>query len=201
MIIEKHGPISHRHPEHPVNPLFVDRWSPRAMSGQTVSREDLMSLFEAARWAPSSYNNQSWRFIYATRESEHWKDFLGLLIDNNRQWAEKAGALIIILSKKTFDFNQQPSKTHSFDAGAAWENLALQGFLNGLVVHGMEGFDYTKTRQLLHIPEGYDVEAMAVVGHPGDRKDLPPKLQEKESFTERKKVADIAFEGRFPADF
>lgn len=187
----------YRQPEYDVDPLFVERWSPRAMSGEEISEAELMSLFEAARWAPSSFNNQPWRFVYARRNTPHWERFLDLLVEGNRSWAKAAAALVVILSKKTFDRNNRPSRTHSFDAGAAWENLALQGWRKGLVVHGMEGFEYEKAREVLRVPGDYDVEAMAVIGRPGRKEDLPEKLQEREKPTARKSLFEIVFEGMF----
>ena len=156
-----------READYPVDKLFIDRWSPRAMSGEEMAEDELLTLFEAARWAPSSYNNQPWRILYARRGTEHWPLFLGLLVEGNRVWAEQAAALLLFVSKETFDFNGQPYPTHSFDTGAAWENLALQATLKGLVAHGMQGFDYERARTELNIPEGFRVEAMAAVGKPG----------------------------------
>src|SRR5688572_5560176 len=109
-----------RKAEHPVAEIFLDRWSPRAMSGEELSSSELMSLFDAARWAPSSYNNQPWRFVYARRGGAGWEDLLGLLVPNNRVWAQRAGALVVVLSRKVFDYNGRPSRTHSYDAGCAW---------------------------------------------------------------------------------
>lgn len=169
-----------RTPDHPVDAIFVHRWSPRAMSGAEVAEEDLMVLFEAARWAPSSYNNQPWRILYARRTSPHWPLFLGLLVDFNRTWAQHAGALLLFISKKVFDHNGESSQTHSFDTGAAWENLALQGTLKGLVVRGMQGFDYERARTELRIPDEYAVEAMAAVGWPGATEQLPEALRGRE---------------------
>ena len=182
---------------YPVDKIFVDRWSPRAMSGEGIREEELMTLFEAARWAPSSYNNQPWRILYARRDTEHWPLFLNLLVEGNRAWAKDAAALLLFVSKTTFDFNGKPSITHSFDAGAAWENLALQATLNGLVTHGMQGFDYERARTELNIPEGFRVEAMAAVGRPGRAEDLPESLRERESPSPRKKLAEIVCEGPF----
>ncbi len=192
MINEVNG-SEHRKPEYDVDQMFVNRWSPRAMSGVGISRDELMSLIEAAKWAPSSFNNQPWRFLYATRDTENWGLFFVLMSEGNQAWAKNASVLITVVSKKTFD-NGKPSRTHSFDTGAAWENLALQGTVKGLVVHGMQGFDYDRARQVLNIPEGYDVEAMIAVGKPGKKKNLPEKLQEREFPSTRKKVSEIAFE-------
>lgn len=188
----------HRTPDHPVNAIFPNRWSPRAMSGAPIARETLMTLFEAARWSPSSYNNQPWRFIYALRDSEVWSRFLDLLIPANQVWCEQAGALVVIASKKTFDHNGQPSVSHSFDAGSAWMSLALQGSILGLVVHGMGGFDYDKAREVVGIPADHAVEAMCAIGHPAPVESLPEKLRQREVPSGRKKVAELAFEGRFP---
>jgi nitroreductase len=185
-----------REPQYDVDQVFLNRWSPRAMSGEGIGRDELMSLFEAARWAPSSFNNQPWRFLYAIRDTENWGLFLSLMVEGNQAWAKNASVLIAVVSKKTFD-NGKPSRTHSYDTGAAWENLALQGTLKGLVVHGMQGFDYDRARQVLNIPEGYDVEAMIAVGKPGKKENLPEKLQEREFPSNRKKVSEIAFEGKF----
>ena len=183
--------------DHPIDNLFLNRWSPRAMTGERVPREDLMSLFEAARWAPSSYNNQPWRILYATRDGKDWDLFLNLLVDGNKAWAKNAGALLLFISQKTFGFNGAPSVTHSFDTGSAWENLALQGWLKGLVVHGMQGFNYEEARKQLNIPEGFDVEAMAAVGIPADPSTLPDDIRAREAPSDRRKLEETICEGPF----
>src|SRR3989338_3904636 len=94
-----------RKTHHLVHPIFPNRWSPRAISGEEITHEELMSLFEAARWAPSSYNNQSWRFIYAKKNTPHWDNLFSLLADGNKLWAKNAAALIVVMSKNTFDHN------------------------------------------------------------------------------------------------
>jgi len=186
-----------RKPEFPVNEIFLNRWSPRAMSGEELSKEELMSLFEAAKWAPSSANNQPWRFIYAKKNSKHWARFFNLLAEGNKEWAKNASALIVVVSKKTFDFNEKFSRTHSFDSGAAWENLALQGSLKGLVVHGMEGFDYEKARTELEVPENFQIEAMIAIGKPGKKEVLSEKNRKREFPSDRKKLSETVFEGKF----
>jgi nitroreductase len=186
-----------RKPECPVDKLFLDRWSPRAMSGESISNEELMTLFEAARWAPSSYNAQPWRFLYARRDTENWPLFFNLMIEFNQGWTKNAAVLLVMVSRTTFEKNNKPSVTHAFDAGAAWGYLALQGALRGLVVHGMEGFDYARARRDLLIPEGYEVHAMAAIGKPGRKEDLPPELQQREIPSDRNKLAQIICEGKF----
>lgn len=190
---------AHRHAEHEIEPLLVERWSPRAMTGGAVSEEELMRLFEAARWAPSSYNGQPWRFVWARRGSEFWEAFLGLLVEFNRGWARHAGALIVVVSRTTHERNGKPARTHSFDTGAAWQNLALQGTAMELVVHAMEGFDYEAAADLLGVPDDHRVEAMVAVGRPGPVDELPEKLREQEVPSGRKPVGEIAMEGRFRA--
>jgi len=186
-----------READYPVDELFLDRWSPRAMSGEELAEDDLMTLFEAARWAPSSYNNQPWRILYARRGTEHWQTFFDLLVEGNKVWAKNAAALLLFVSKTTFDFNGQTYPTYSFDTGAAWENLALQGWRKGLVVHGMQGFDYERARAELKIPDGFRVEAMAAVGKPGDPSELPEKSQEMETPSGRRRLAETICEGQF----
>ena len=186
-----------RRADHPIDPLFLDRWSPRAMSGGEIAQEDLLVLFEAARWAPSSYNNQPWRILYARRNSEHWPFFFGLLADSNKAWAQNAAVLLLFISKTTFDHNGKPSVTHSYDTGAAWENLALQGFLKGYVTHGMQGFDYEEALKTLQIPDGFRVEAMAAIGIPAEKETLPEELQKREAPNERRKLEQTICEGPF----
>jgi nitroreductase len=186
-----------RKPDHPINPLILNRWSPRAMSGEEVSDGELMSLFEAARWAPSSSNNQPWRFIYAKRDTPHWDRFFDLLVDFNKSWCQKAAVLGVVAALTVFERNGKPSVTHGYDTGAAWENLFLEGVSRHLVVHGMEGFDYQKARETLKIPPEYAVLAMFAVGKPGRKEDLPPDLQKRETPSSRKKVSEFAFEGSF----
>jgi nitroreductase len=186
-----------RRADHPIDKIFLDRWSPRAMSGEAIAEEDLMALFEAARWAPSSFNNQSWRILYARRDGEHWPLFLSLLVESNQAWANKAAALLLFISKATFDYNGKPARTHSFDTGAAWENLALQAMLRGYVAHGMQGFDYDRARTDLGVPDEYQVEAMIAVGMPGSKEFLPEKLQAVETPNDRRPLAKSVCEGPF----
>ena len=186
-----------RNADHPIEALLLDRWSPRAMSGESIAPDELMRLFEAARWAPSSFNAQQWHALYARRDTEHWPTFLGLLGEGNRSWASNAAVLVVFISRRNFDYNDEPSITHSYDCGAAWENFALQGFSQGLVVHGMQGFDYERACAALKIPDEFQVEAMAAVGQPGDPSTLPEKLRAKESPNDRRKITDSIREGPF----
>lgn len=189
---------SPRNADHPIEGMILGRWSPRAMAGEPVPESDLMRLFEAARWAPSSRNAQPWRFVYASRDSEHWAGFLDLLTEKNREWARNAAALVLIVSRSRFERDEKPAPTHQFDAGAAWENLALQGNAQGLVVHGMAGFDYDRAREIARVPEVFSVLAMAAIGVPGDPADLPQRLRDRERPSDRRPLAATVFEGAFP---
>ena len=186
-----------RRPDFDIDRIFLNRWSPRSMSGDEISRDVLFSLFEAARWAPSSNNNQPWRFLYARRNTDYWPIFFDLLTEQNKIWAKNAAVLIVVISKTTFDYNEKPARTHSYDTGAALENLALQGSLKALVVHAMQGFDYDGARRTLNIPDVFQVEAMIAIGKPGKKEDLPESLQEREMPSPRKKLSEIVMEGNF----
>ena len=190
-------PKTNRKPDHPVEPLIVRRWSPRAMNSEPLAERELLTLFEAARWAPSAYNEQEWRFLYARRDGPHWPTFFGLLVEANQAWCHRAAALIVVLSHKVFTRNGKPNSVHTFDAGAAFENLALQGTAMGRVGHGMAGFDRDKARTALRVPGDYDIEAMIAVGRPGDPAELPAELREREIPSDRKPVGEIAREGPF----
>jgi hypothetical protein len=137
------------------------------------------------------------RPLCAPRGTEHWQTFFDLLVDANKAWAKNAAVLVVFISRKVFDYNDEPSVTHSYDAGAAWENFALQGFHQGLVVHGMEGFDYQRARKELRIRDEFQVEAMAAVGKPGPKESLPEKLWARESPNDRRKISESVFEGPF----
>jgi len=185
-----------RKPDHDIEPFFVKRWSPRAMTGEEITRKELMRLFEACRWVMSSMNNQPWRFLYALRNTPHWETFFNLLSPGNQAWCRNAAVLLVMVSKTTFD-NGKPARTHSYDTGAAWYSFALQGTMMGLVVHGMQGFNYDRAKELLGVTDEYQVEAMAAAGRPGNREDLPQNLQEREVPSQRKKVEELALEGGF----
>jgi nitroreductase len=191
------GGREHRTPDHPIETLFLDRWSPRSMSGAPLGDAELMRLFEAARWAPSTYNEQEWRFLYARRDTAQWPSFFDLLMEANQAWCGRAALLMVVLSHKVFTRDGRPNPVHSFDTGAAFENLALQGAAMGLVVHGMAGFDRGKARATLGVPEDYEIEAMVAVGHPGNPADLPPQLQAREMPSGRRAVGEFTREGAF----
>ncbi|MFC1555492.1 nitroreductase family protein [candidate division KSB1 bacterium] len=186
-----------RKTNYPADRIFIDRWSPRAMSGELMTKDELMTLFEAARWAPSEFNTQPWHFVYAMKGTDHFKSLFDLLAEFNQQWCKNASALIVIISRKTFEHNNKTSRTYSFNTGAAWQNLSLQGSMNGLVVHGMSGLNYDIAAEVLGIPDDYAVEAMCAVGKPGSIEELSQEMAAREKPSGRKAVSEFVFEGRF----
>ena len=170
---------------HRVSENIIYRWSPRSMNGEALTKEELLPLFEAARWAPSAFNNQPWRFYYALRDSDRFKDLLGLLVDKNRQWCLNAAALMIVVSKKTYDHNDSPMRSHVYDTGAAWMALAIEGLRRGYVVHGMAGFDDKAAAEYLSLGEAYQINFMAAVG-------VPAGEVHQEPISQRKAIAEIA---------
>jgi nitroreductase len=183
----------HRNSDYPVSPLFLNRWSPRAYSNQKVSDQDLFTVLEAAHWAPSSNNDQPWRFVYAKTE-EQLAVFHLFLNEFNRSWAVNAPVLILVASQKiraNGDFNGP----HSFDSGTAWGYLALQAKMLGLNAHAMGGFDREKARTLLNVPDEFDVHAVIALGYPGDKNSLPESLQNREFPNQRRPLHEVIFEG------
>jgi nitroreductase len=186
-----------RSPTHEINSLIINRWSPRSFMPENITDKELFSLFEAARWAPSSSNSQPWRFIYAKRDSKNWNDLFNLLVDFNKQWCANAAALVVVVSRKNFEHNGQPSITHQFDTGSAWENLAIQAVSQGLATHAMAGFDYEKARKDLEVPVDYEVVAMIAIGKRGPKENLSSELQTREIPNTRKPLSEIVMEGKF----
>lgn len=190
--------LEHRKADYAIEPLLLRRRSPRAMNGEPLTDEEMLRLFEAARWAPSTMNEQEWRFLYARRNTSQWPIFFALLADLNRVWCQRAAMLVVIVAHRVFERNGQLNPVHLFDCGSAYENLALQGTAMGLVVHAMQGFDFNNTRLALGVPEDYAVAAMFAVGRPGDAGQLPDQLREREKIPSgRKPVKDLICEGSF----
>jgi nitroreductase len=184
-----------RQTEYKINNIFLDRWSPRALS-EDVKKEEIMTLFEAAKWSPSSSNIQPWRFIYAMNKTNEWDKFFSVLGDFNKIWCKNAAALIIVASKKTNDQGEL-NPTHSFDSGSAWMSLALQASMNGLVAHGMAGFDYEKAREVINLPKDYVVEAMIAIGRHASLDVIPERMHKSEIYSDRKPLKETVFEGKF----
>ncbi len=190
-----------RSSEYPVDPLFLDRWSPRAFSGEDMPEADLLTMIDAAHWAASSYNSQPWRFVYARRNTDAWATLFGLLNEFNRSWAQSAAALVIVTSNSLMlppgKDQPVPSHSHSFDTGMATAQFILQGMKLGYYSHGMVGFDIERAFAELHVPQGYRVEAAFAVGRIGDKSTLPEGIRAREAPSGRHPVADVALAGSF----
>lgn len=187
----------HRSPTYDIAPLILNRWSARAMSGDLIPPDEFMPLFEAARWAASSRNNQPWRFRYATRDSDNWGDFFALLSDGNQRWAGRAALLVVILSHTTYRESGESNRNHSFETGGAWANFALEGIRRGFVVHPMQGFDRITARETLNVPSDVRVEIMVAIGHPGDPSILAERDRTREQPTQRQPLTDIVGSGAY----
>jgi nitroreductase len=190
-----------RRSPHAIEPLFLERWSPRAFDGAPVAGPHLAAIFEAARWAPSAFNAQPWRFVYAVKGDADWTRLLALLIPFNAGWAASAGALIFICSDSLMagkaDQPPQPSHSHSFDAGAAWAMMALQATRLGYHAHGMTGVDFDRARAELEVPARFRLEAAVAIGRRGDKATLPEALQAREAPSDRRPLDELVFHGRF----
>ena len=179
----------------PVHPLIAERWSPRAFADTPLGAAEVGSLLEAARWAPSCFNAQPWRFLVATRsgDPDGFERLASCLMDGN-SWAKAAPLLILTVAESNFERNGKPNRHAWHDVGLAAENLVLQAQAMGLVTHQMAGFDAARAREVLGIPEGFEPVAMVAVGHPGDPSTLPDPLGEREAAPrERKPLTAIAF--------
>lgn len=185
----------HRKAEYDIDPVFLNRWSPRSYKPDPVADDVLYSLFEAARWAPSGNNEQPWRFIVA-RTKEEKERFYPFIMEGNRIWCEQAPVLVLLVSK-TIGSRGTSLRTHAFDAGTAWGYLALEATRKGLVTHAMGGFDRDKAREVLGIPEEYEPQIVISIGYQGDKEALPEALQEREKPSGRIAMSEIVHEGVF----
>ena len=190
---------TNRIPTYPIDSQFLERWSPRAFADRAVSEEQVLTVLEAARWAPSGSNLQPWRFIYGVRGEPEFDTLLSLLVPFNEGWAKHAGALIFIASVSTFD-GERPVRSASFDAGAATLALSLQAHKMGLIAHAMGGLEYEKAPLVLNLPENVRVEAAVAIGYQGEVSSLSEALQQRETPSARHPLSAIAFKGRFEGE-
>ncbi len=190
-----------RQPGYPIDAVFTDRWSPRAFTGEPIDEPTLLSFLEAARWAPSAFNAQPWRFVYGRRDTPAWTPIFESLVEFNRGWAQRASALVAVISARQWvppgKSAPEPIKTHAFDTGAAWASLALEATKAGWYTHGMAGFDADALRARLQVPDTHQIEAVVAIGRLGDKSVLPEGLQARELPSQRRPLAEIAAEGRF----
>ena len=193
-------PSATRKPDHPVADEFISRWSPRSFTGAPLTNAQMMSLLEAARWAPSASNQQPWRLVWALRGEDGFAAIHSALASGNQLWAGNAAALIVVASKDTVtnrDGEDVPNRTSGFDTGAAWMSLALQAQTMGLAAHAMGGFDKDKLSAAIALPEGHTLHCVVAVGEQGSADVLPEDLRAREKPSGRKAVAEIAVHGRF----
>jgi nitroreductase len=175
----------------PIHELIRQRWSPRAFSSQPVEPDKLLSLFEAARWAASSSNEQPWAFLVATQEDpKSYAEVLGVLVESNRDWAKKAPILILTLAHTQFEKDGRPNRHAFYDLGQAAENLSLQSTALGLVAHQMAGFDVEAARQRFAVPAGWEPVSVIALGYPGSLDSLAEKLQQRETAARKRKPLD-----------
>ena len=189
---------NHRVSAYNIDPLFLERWSPRAFTNEGLPKETLMTILEAGHWAASSSNAQPWRFIYVLRESAQWKEHVDLLAPGNQEWAQHAAALIFVASattsKSPHSEEEKPSPTHSFDTGAASAYMVLQALKLGWHAHGMAGFDRDRSKVTLKVPEKFAMEAVFAIGKCGPKASLSEELQKRETPSPRKPLGDVVFE-------
>ena len=164
--------------ESPIHDLIRERWSPRAFADKPIPHDILRSLFEAARWAPSSNNEQPWAYLVATKDdSENYAKTLGVLVEFNASWAKNAPVLALAVAKLTFAKNNASNRNAPYDLGAATAYLSVEAISRGIFVHQMAGFDPQKARQVFEIPAGWDAFAALAIGYPGDPESLPQSLK------------------------
>jgi nitroreductase len=185
--------------DHPINELAANRWSPYCFSKENVKKEDLHSLFEAARWAASSYNEQPWSYIIATSEEpEQFKLLLSCLVEANQRWAASAPILLLGIASLNFSRNSKPNRAAIHDLGQASANLALEATARGLCVHQMIGILPDRAREVYGIPEGYEPLTAAAIGYPGNPKDFPQELNDRDANRRpRKPVREFVFSSRW----
>jgi nitroreductase len=189
--------------EFPIHDLLARRWSPRTFDERLVEVDTLRTLFEAARWAPSSSNEQPWRFIVATKDHEtEWNRLFDCLMEGNQKWTFRAPVLILSVASMNFEDDGKPNRHAFHDTGLATENFVLQATAQGLVAHQMAGFDVEKARADLRIPAGCEPVAMIAVGYPGDPAVLPERLQERELRPrQRRPIEEWTFLGQWGTHF
>jgi nitroreductase len=185
--------------DFPVHELIRERWSPRAFADKPVPPDVLRSIFEAARWAPSSNNEQPWAYIVASRQDkEGFEKMLSVLVEFNANWAKNAPILALAVARLTFAKNNAPNRNAQYDTGAASAMLSVEATAQGLAVHQMAGFDPEKALQVFGIPAGWEPLAAIAIGYPGDPASLPQPLKDREMAPRtRKPIAEFVMAGHW----
>lgn len=185
--------------KHAVNPLIKNRWSPRAFNNKTIAPELLEKFFEAASWAPSSRNEQPWKYLYAFRDDENFSKFSDCLVPQNQKWAKNAAVLLVSLSEKNYARNQRQNVHYMHDTGAANTLLLLQALEDGVYGHMMGGFDKEKTIQTFQIPDNLEPVCFMALGYPGDPQTLEESLRKTETGKRTRKPPEaFAFKNKLP---
>jgi len=185
---------------YPLTPLIRDRWSPVCLSSREIPPEVLGSLFEAARWAPSSYNEQPWAFCFATHDQPaEFAAILGCLAEANQEWAKNAYGLMISVARLSFERNGKPNRHASHDVGLATQNFFLQALSHGIYCHPMAGFDFEKAKTVLEVPATHEAVAAIAFGYPvDDASQCPLGHQQRDAGGRlRKPLASVVFKGKF----
>lgn len=190
---------NNRRADHEIDAMYLQRWSPRSFLSKEVPTETLLTVLEAARWAPSGGNLQPWRYIIA-RTPEDRARFLSFIAPSNQVWCEQAPVLALVLSH-TLTAGGNLNRSHSFDAGTSWGYLALEAAKQGLITHAMGGFNPDQARIALQVPEEFEINAVIAIGYQGPADALPDKLQEREIPSSRRPLTESLFEGSFGASF
>ena len=180
--------------DYPINDIIARRWSARAFSTRPVEKSKLLSMLEAARWAPSSRNEQPWRYLIFTNDNLEKLNLAQSVLNEINDYAKRAPILICAITKRTYSDNGIPNRLHFHDLGAANENMFLETFNQGLIMHEMGGFDVQKAREVFNIPEDYEIGVMIAIGYQDTYGVLPDRLKEK-AFTPRirRPLSEIAF--------
>ena len=193
--------FSVRNPDHPVDPVFVARWSPRAFDDSSITEAELLGLLEAARWAPSAANVQPWRFVVALRGEPAFERIVESLSGNNKLWAGNAAALIVFASATTAVWpgasGPAPNGLHAFDTGAAWAFFAIQARKDGWHTHGMAGFDRDTLATAINLPADHAINAVVAIGKLGDPATLPEALRAREVPSQRRPLSETVIRGAF----
>lgn len=183
----------------PIHDIIAKRWSPCAFEGsKVVKREELLALLEAARWTPSCYGDQPWRYIVCDKKTNlsGWVKLLSCLADANQVWAKNAPLLILVTCINNFSHNGRANRWASYDTGASMENLILQAVSMGLMAHPMGGFDVTKVGEIFNIPPDFTAMSVVAVGHQAEPSTLDSSLKERElAARERLPLDKLFFEG------
>src|SRR2546421_746605 len=185
--------------DYPIEEILRRRWSPRAFSERMVETEKLKSLFEAVRWAPSSFNEQPWSFIVATKQKqEEHARLLSCLVEKNQQWARLAPVLMVSIAKLNFEKTGKPNRHAFHDVGLAMGSLLVEATALGLVVHQMAGFSVDKVREVYQVPEGFEPVAAIAIGYPAEPEVLPETFREQETGPrKRRPISSFVFEGKW----